>query len=81
MGTPSMIFDTNTFVYPGRPAQEKASGLRPAAQGTVSWNTVNGAAQYRRHQLSFRKRNFPQRASMSPCSADVDERCKNLVRT
>ncbi len=62
MGTPSMIFDTNTFVYPGRPAQEKASGLRPAAQGTVSWNTVNGAAQYRRHQLLFAReisRNAP----------------------
>ncbi len=51
MGTPSMFFDTKTFDYPGRPAQEKASGLRPAAPGTVTWNTVNGTAQYRRHHL------------------------------
>ena len=43
-GTPSMSFDTNLFVYPGRRAQENASGLRPGAHGTVSWNTVNGAA-------------------------------------
>ncbi len=49
MGTPSMFFDTKTFVYPGKPAQEKASGLRPAAQDAVSWNTVNGAVQFRRH--------------------------------
>jgi len=45
-----MSFDTKTFVYPGSRAQEKASGLRPVAHGAVSWNTVNGAVQYRRHR-------------------------------
>ena len=80
MGAPSMIFDTNTFVYPGRPAQEKASGLRPAAQGTVSWNTVNGAAQYRRHQLLF-AREISRTRQYVPCRADVKGRRIKLVRT
>ena len=50
-GTPSMSFDTKSFVYPGRNAHMKASGFRPAANRTVSWNTVNGTAQIRRHHL------------------------------
>jgi len=76
-----MYFDTKAFVYRGRPAQEKASGLRPAAHGMVSWNTVNGTAQFRRHHLPVARETSRDAPVRPVAGRTLKSAAKTLVRT